>query len=211
MFTKAQPVGVFGTLVGSAAWLFNQPVPFCLRCQECRFQVTYIFSHSRNRNICFKTQSELSIRKATTQLRLKLQLFVCRKRSFALFFEGGEDEAVAREHVGECRPWPQQFREKKALCGLAAAAIVSVAKENAFVVVEASGTSDAGGSSKEADVSRVLGAYPYGASLGNYLQSPLLFSRTVAYDEEYLCKNNSLSFDIFAPSMPFHGYVAMIF
>ena len=38
---------------------------------------------------------------------------------------------MAREHVGECRPWPQHFREKKALCGLAAAAIVNVPKENA--------------------------------------------------------------------------------
>lgn len=37
---------------------------------------------------------------------------------------------MAREHVGECRPWPQQFREKKAQAGLAAAAIVTVAKEN---------------------------------------------------------------------------------
>ncbi|KAG0621493.1 hypothetical protein M758_3G024700 [Ceratodon purpureus] len=54
-----------------------------------------------------------------------------RKRSFALFFEGGEDESVAREHVGECRPWPQHFREKKALSGLAAAAIISVPKNNA--------------------------------------------------------------------------------
>lgn len=51
---------------------------------------------------------------------------ICRKRSFALFFAGGEDESVAREHVGECRPWPQHFREKKALCGLAAAAVVNV-------------------------------------------------------------------------------------
>jgi hypothetical protein len=56
-------------------------------------------------------------------------LLSCRKRSFALFFSGGEDESVAREHVGECRPWPQQFREKKALCGLAAAAIVTVHDE----------------------------------------------------------------------------------
>lgn len=52
-----------------------------------------------------------------------------RKRSFALFFSGGEDESIAREHVGECRPWPQHFREKKAYCGLAAAAIVTVKKE----------------------------------------------------------------------------------
>lgn len=59
-----------------------------------------------------------------------LLVFVCRKRSFALFFAGGEDEAVAREHVGECRPWPQQFREKKAQAGLAAAAIVTVPKDN---------------------------------------------------------------------------------
>lgn len=55
---------------------------------------------------------------------------MCRKRSFALFFAGGEDESVAREHVGECRPWPQQFREKKAQAGLAAAAIVTVPKDN---------------------------------------------------------------------------------
>lgn len=54
----------------------------------------------------------------------------CRRRSFALFFAGGEDEKVAREHVGECRPWPQQFREKKVLCGLAAAAIVSPLRED---------------------------------------------------------------------------------
>ncbi|CAM6051286.1 unnamed protein product [Sphagnum compactum] len=53
-----------------------------------------------------------------------------RRRSFALFFAGGEDEKVAREHVGECRPWPQQFREKKVLCGLAAAAIVSPLRED---------------------------------------------------------------------------------
>jgi hypothetical protein len=46
-----------------------------------------------------------------------------------LFFAGGEDESVAIEHVGECRPWPQHFREKKAQCGLAAAAIVSVPKD----------------------------------------------------------------------------------
>jgi hypothetical protein len=32
--------------------------------------------------------------------------------------------------VGECRPWPQQFREKKVLCGLAAAAIVSPLRED---------------------------------------------------------------------------------
>jgi len=71
---------------------------------------------------------------------------------------------VAREHVGECRPWPQQFREKKALCGLAAAAIVSVSKD---IVVQAAG--EVGGPSKDptsSDVSRILGAYPYGAILG---------------------------------------------
>ena len=70
---------------------------------------------------------------------------------------------MAREHVGECRPWPQPFREKKALCGLAAAAIVSVSKE----IVEAEG--EIGGPSKgpaSLDVSRILGAYPYGAILG---------------------------------------------
>lgn len=37
---------------------------------------------------------------------------------------------MAREHVGECRPWPQQFREKKALCGLAAAALVNAPKKH---------------------------------------------------------------------------------
>ena len=37
---------------------------------------------------------------------------------------------MAIEHVGECRPWPQHFREKKAQCGLAAAAIVSVPKDS---------------------------------------------------------------------------------
>jgi hypothetical protein len=46
---------------------------------------------------------------------------------------------VARDHVGECRPWPQHFREKKALCGLAAAAIVSVPKNNAEGEVRATG------------------------------------------------------------------------
>jgi hypothetical protein len=97
-------------------------------------------------------------------LFLSLAAYLCRKRSFALFFAGGEDESVAREHVGECRPWPQQFREKKALCGLAAAAIVSVSKE----IVEA-GDCETGGPSKgptSPDVSRILGAYPYGAILG---------------------------------------------
>lgn len=71
---------------------------------------------------------------------------------------------MAREHVGECRPWPQQFREKKALCGLAAAAIVSVSKD----IVEVA-PSEVGGPSKDpasSDVSRILGAYPYGAILG---------------------------------------------
>ncbi|KAG0599265.1 hypothetical protein M758_12G138900 [Ceratodon purpureus] len=86
-----------------------------------------------------------------------------RKRSFALFFAGGEDESVAREHVGECRPWPQQFREKKALCGLAAAAIVSVSTEIVEVDCEVGGPSKGPTSS---DVSRILGAYPYGAILG---------------------------------------------
>ncbi|KAH9567713.1 hypothetical protein CY35_03G039400 [Sphagnum magellanicum] len=57
-----------------------------------------------------------------------------RRRSFALFFAGGEDEKVAREHVGECRPWPQEFREKKALFGLAAAAIVSPMTDNNDIV-----------------------------------------------------------------------------
>jgi hypothetical protein len=51
-----------------------------------------------------------------------------------LFFAGGEDEKVAREHVGECRPWPQEFREKKALFGLAAAAIVSPMTNNNDIV-----------------------------------------------------------------------------
>lgn len=67
-----------------------------------------------------------------------------RKRSFALFFAGGEDESVAREHVGECRPWPQHFREKKVLCGLAAAAIVSVPKNNAEGEVRVGGHSSKG-------------------------------------------------------------------
>jgi len=85
----------------------------------------------------------------------------CRKRSFALFFEGGEDEAVAREHVGECRPWPQHFREKKALCGLAAAAIVSATpKDNEAQPLE-SLTSSA--------VPRCLGTYPYSAVLGHHM------------------------------------------
>lgn len=93
-----------------------------------------------------------------------------RKRSFALFFAGGEDEAVAREHVGECRPWPQQFREKKALCGLAAAAIVSVSKNR---ITDAA--SEVSGPSKDptsSDVSRILGAYPYGAILGTSSKRP---------------------------------------
>lgn len=60
---------------------------------------------------------------------IEVSVVPCRRRSFALFFAGGEDETVAREHVGECRPWPQQFRETKAQCGLAAAAIVSVPKD----------------------------------------------------------------------------------
>lgn len=55
--------------------------------------------------------------------------FLCRRRSFALFFAGGEDEQVVRQHVGDCRPWPPQFRGKKAHCGLAGAAVVSVRKE----------------------------------------------------------------------------------
>lgn len=71
---------------------------------------------------------------------------------------------MAREHVGECRPWPQQFREKKALCGLAAAAIVNVSKNR---IMDAA--SEVGGTSKDptsSDVSRILGTYPYGAVLG---------------------------------------------
>lgn len=55
---------------------------------------------------------------------------VCRRRSFALFFSGGEDENVVRQHVGDYGPWPPQFREKKIYCGLAGAAIVSLSKEN---------------------------------------------------------------------------------
>ncbi|KAG0583524.1 hypothetical protein KC19_3G143800 [Ceratodon purpureus] len=51
-----------------------------------------------------------------------------RRRSFALFFAGGEDENVVRHHVGDCRPWPPQYRGKKATCGLAGAAIVSLGK-----------------------------------------------------------------------------------
>lgn len=35
-----------------------------------------------------------------------------------------------RQHVGDCGPWPPQFREKKIHCGLAGAAIVSIAKDN---------------------------------------------------------------------------------
>lgn len=65
---------------------------------------------------------------------------------------------MAREHVGECRPWPQHFREKKALCGLAAAAIVSVTKNAMSVEGEARLTSS--------DVPHCLGTYPYGAGLG---------------------------------------------
>jgi len=53
-----------------------------------------------------------------------------RRRSFALFFSGGEDENVVRQHVGDYGPWPPQFREKKIYCGLAGAAIVSLSKEN---------------------------------------------------------------------------------
>ncbi|CAK9219597.1 unnamed protein product [Sphagnum troendelagicum] len=53
-----------------------------------------------------------------------------RRRSFALFFAGGEDENIVRQHVGDCGPWPPQFREKKIHCGLAGAAIVSIAKDN---------------------------------------------------------------------------------
>ncbi|XP_024362815.1 uncharacterized protein [Physcomitrium patens] len=51
-----------------------------------------------------------------------------RRRSFGFFFAGGEDENVVRHHVGDCRPWPPQFRGKKATCGLAGAAIVSMKK-----------------------------------------------------------------------------------
>ncbi len=53
-------------------------------------------------------------------------LFLCRRRSFALFFAGGEDENVVREHLqgGFGKPsWPPHFRERKVQCGLAAAAI----------------------------------------------------------------------------------------
>ncbi|XP_024363029.1 uncharacterized protein [Physcomitrium patens] len=88
-----------------------------------------------------------------------------RKRSFALFFSGGEDELVAREHVGECRPWPQQFREKKALCGLAAAGIVTVSKTDSGGEGRASVGSATAPTSVE--VSQILGSYPYGAILGS--------------------------------------------
>lgn len=91
-------------------------------------------------------------------------MHLCRKRSFALFFEGGEDESVAREHVGECRPWPQQFREKKALCGLAAAAIVNVSKDNAEAGGQAASVSSKAPTSS--DGSHILGTYPFGAILG---------------------------------------------
>ncbi|CAM6029808.1 unnamed protein product [Sphagnum balticum] len=53
-----------------------------------------------------------------------------RRRSFALFFSGGEDENVVRQHVGDYGSWPPQFREQKIYCGLAGAAIVSLSKEN---------------------------------------------------------------------------------
>lgn len=59
---------------------------------------------------------------------LMLWTILCRRRSFSLFFAGGEDENVVRHHVGDCRPWPPQYRGKKATCGLAGAAIVSLGK-----------------------------------------------------------------------------------
>ncbi|KAH9531318.1 hypothetical protein CY35_19G032400 [Sphagnum magellanicum] len=57
-----------------------------------------------------------------------------RRRSFALFFAGGEDENVVREHLqGDFgRPsWPPHFRERKVQCGLAAAAIDSFLAQQA--------------------------------------------------------------------------------
>lgn len=67
----------------------------------------------------------------------------CRRRSFALFFAGGEDENVVRRHVGDCRPWPPQYRGKKATCGLAGAAIVSLAKDKQEVTKISSSTRSA--------------------------------------------------------------------
>lgn len=63
-----------------------------------------------------------------------------RRRSFALFFAGGEDENVVRHHVGDCRPWPPQYRGKKATCGLAGAAIVSLGKDKREVTKISSST-----------------------------------------------------------------------
>jgi len=42
MFTEKKPLGVFSAVVGFATWLFHQSVPVRFRCQECRFQVTYM-------------------------------------------------------------------------------------------------------------------------------------------------------------------------
>ena len=67
----------------------------------------------------------------------------CRRRSFALFFAGGEDENVVRHHVGDCRPWPPQYRGKKATCGLAGAAIVSLGKDKQEVSKISSSTRSA--------------------------------------------------------------------
>jgi hypothetical protein len=76
-------------------------------------------------------------------LLLLLWTISCRQRSFALFFASGEDENVIRNHVGDCRSWPPQHCGKKATCGLAGAAIVSLAKDKQEVTKISSSTQSA--------------------------------------------------------------------
>lgn len=42
--------------------------------------------------------------------------------------------------MGDCRPWPPQYRGKKATCGLAGAAIVSLGKDKQEVTKISSST-----------------------------------------------------------------------
>uniref|UniRef100_A0A7I4EBW2 HNH nuclease domain-containing protein n=1 Tax=Physcomitrium patens TaxID=3218 RepID=A0A7I4EBW2_PHYPA len=66
-----------------------------------------------------------------------------RRRYFALFFAGGEDEKIVRHHVGDCGPWPPQHRGKRSTCGLAGAAIVPVRKEKQVASMTSSSTPSA--------------------------------------------------------------------
>ena len=110
---ETEQAGVPHAVVGSAARHLRQPVPFHLRLQELRLQVSrqpQRTSYGPDIGLPYCTDGSS---------------WMCRNRAFAFLFADGSSEELSSLQVVEAHAFPQHFSEMTRKVGLAPAAIVS--------------------------------------------------------------------------------------